>query len=67
MTRNDTAYDVIRRAGHYREGDAGLGAQPGRSSRSRATPRKPEIKAAVESLFKVKVKAVNTLSPQGQA
>ena len=27
---------------------------------------KPEIKAAVEALFKVKVTAVNTLDPQGQ-
>jgi large subunit ribosomal protein L23 len=27
---------------------------------------KPEIKAAVEKLFKVKVKAVNTLDPEGQ-
>jgi large subunit ribosomal protein L23 len=31
-----------------------------------ATATKPEIKAAVEALFSVKVTAVNTLGPQGQ-
>ncbi len=30
------------------------------------TATKPEIKAAVEALFGVKVKAVNTPAPQGQ-
>ena len=30
------------------------------------TATKPEIKAAVESLFKVKVKAVNTLTTKGK-
>ena len=32
----------------------------------RSTATKPEIKAAVEGLFKVKVKAVNTLRQEGK-
>ena len=36
------------------------------SSRSRARATKPQIKAAVEKLFDVKVKAVNTLVRKGK-
>ena len=35
-------------------------------SRSPCTATKPQIKEAVEKLFDVKVKSVNTLRPQGQ-
>ena len=55
-----------RLAGHHREVDARLGSQPGRSSRSRPKATKTDIKSAVESLFNVKVKAVNTLVRKGK-
>ena len=53
------------RAGDHREVDGGVGAQQGRlPGGDKAT--KPEIKAAVEALFKVKVTSVNTLNRKGK-
>ena len=45
---------------------AAVGAQPGGLPGVAATPPSREIKAAVERLFKVKVKAVNTLIRKGK-
>jgi hypothetical protein len=53
-------------AGHHREGNASERSQPGGVQRGGHDASKPEIKKAVEELFSVKVKAVNTPEPQGQ-
>ena len=61
----DAHYDVDPRAGDHREGDL-------RSEHNQVVfqvahdATKPQIKAAVERLFKVKVKAVNTLVRKGK-
>ena len=60
------SYDVIRLAGHHGEGDHGFGIQPGRVQGARRDATKTEIKRAVEQLFNVKVKAVNTLIRKGK-
>ena len=52
-------------SGDHREVDARLGSQPG-DLQGRPGATKTEIKAAVEKLFKVKVKAVNTLVRKGK-
>ena len=52
-------------AGDHREGDARLGSQPGHLQGA-PDATKTDIKAAVEQLFNVKVKAVNTLVRKGK-
>ena len=54
-----------RRPGRDRKGDARLRAQQGCCSRSRKAT-KPQIKEAIEKLFDVKVKSVNTLVRKGK-
>ena len=66
MTTSDPRhYDVILVAGDHRKGDHGLRAQQGHvQGAPHAT--KPQIKEAVEKLFDVKVKSVNTLTREGK-
>ena len=58
-------YDIDPGPGGDREVDPGVGAQPGRLQ-GPEDATKPEIKAAVEGLFGVKVTAVNTLIQKGK-
>ena len=60
-------YDVIRSPADHREDDQRLGAQPGVFRVAASDATKPEIKAAVEGLFNVKVKAVNTVTVKGKS
>ena len=64
MSKYDPPLRHDRRAGDHRKGDHRLGAQPVRVQ-GRRDATKPQIKAAVEKLFDVKVKA-STRCPQGQ-
>ena len=62
----ERAYEVLRRPLVTEKST--LGSEHGQVSFEVAIDAtKPEIKAAVESLFKVKVKAVNTLRQKGKA
>ncbi len=54
-----------RRAGRDRKGDGGFRAQQG-CVQGRGKATKPQIKEAVEKLFDVKVKSVNTLVRKGK-
>ena len=66
MTTSDPRhYDVIVVAGDHREGDHGVRAQQGRVQGAQDAT-KPQIKEAVEKLFDVKVKSVNTLIRKGK-
>ena len=53
-------------AGHHREGDASPRSTTRWCSRSPQRATKPQIKEAVEKLFDVKVKSVNTLIRKGK-
>ena len=66
MARKLKHYDTIIAPGDHREVDAGLGARQGRVPALRRRRTKPEIKAAVEALFNVKVTAREHADPQGQ-
>ena len=62
---SERAYEVIRRPVVTEKST--LGSEHGQVSFEVAIDAsKPEIKAAVEQLFKVKVRAVNTLRQQGK-
>jgi large subunit ribosomal protein L23 len=58
-------YDVDRQPGYHRKGPRTVRAGQGRVSGA-ATRQKPQIKEAVERLFEVKVKSVNTLVTKGK-
>ena len=58
-------YDVVM-APHITEKSTMLSDQNAVVFKVASTASKPEIKAAVEALFKVKVKAVNTLIRKGK-
>ncbi len=65
-TSDPRHYDVILSPGDHRKGDRWRPSTTRSSSRSRATATKPQIKEAVEKLFDVKVKSVNTLVRKGK-
>ena len=65
MSTDPRHYDVIVGAGHHREGDDRFRAEQG-GLQGRKTASKPQIKAAVEKLFDVKVESVNTLIRKGK-
>ena len=58
--------EIIRRPVVTEKSTQGSGTSPGHAFRVPLAATKPEIKAAVETVFKVKVKAVNTLRQQGK-
>ena len=60
------AHDVIRAPVITEKSTLRVGAQPGRLQGGASDASKPEIKAAVEKLFNVKVKAVNTQVRKGK-
>ena len=66
MSTDPRHYDVIVSPGHHREGDDRCPSTTRSSSRSRKDATKPQIKAAVEKLFDVKVESVNTLVRKGK-
>ena len=53
-------------AGHHRKSDEAQRSEPGRFPRGALDATKPDIAKAVEKLFKVKVKAVNTITQKGK-
>ena len=65
-TSDPRHYDVILVAGDHRKGDHGVRAQQGHVQGGASTATKPQIKEAVEKLFDVKVKSVNTLIRKGK-
>ena len=65
IVSKERAYEVLRRPLVTEKST--LGSEHGQVSFEVAIDAtKPEIKAAIESLFKVKVKAVNTLRQKGK-
>ena len=66
MSKDTRHYDLIVAPAHHREGDDRVEITTSIVFHVRREATKPQIKAAIEKLFDVKVTAVNTLDPQGQ-
>ena len=66
MTPDPRHYDVIVSPVITEKATNAVGAQQGRVPASNPDATKPQIKEAVESLFDVKVKSVNTLVTKGK-
>ena len=66
MSAKAEHYDVIRKPVITEKVDHGIGKRCGCLSKWPSTRNKPQIKEAVEALFGVKVKAVNTTVTKGK-